>query len=633
MERADLEIWKAREVARLLSLVENERRYYQEIIASLPVGLVVLSGDLSVISSNNAARGMLVAPDMGEGRRRRPASLLPQTALDAAEDVLNSGNAVSGVPVETAHEPRRSLRVSIQPIRSWGNEAEQEALLTIEDVSGLVLRPETATRALPATELLAQLDAAVWAVELPSMEFLYASERAEELLGFPAAHWLNTAGFWAARIHPADRDSVLEEYAHAFETRDRYACEYRALRSDGQPLWVRETTRVLRDETGQAKHLIGATSAFAGRRRAEDQWARAGRMEALAKLAGRVSHDLNNLLMIVAGYGEELLNRLDPASPLRTDLEAILSATRRLGSLGKHLLAFTRQGAAEPGAVDLRALLRGLRSRLESAWGNAGQLEIESSEEPVWARAQAGILEDLIAAVAASMRSIAPPDSKLAVRVARHLIEEHTRNGGLRPGEHGCIAIEVDGVAPASAEALFEAWLPSKEGGEALAQGYFAIRQWGGHVAILERPGQGVSIEIFLQAAEREAAAASKTVNAPVILVVEDEEGIRALVRKVLKRQGYEVLETGSAEEAIEMAAGRAGAIDMLITDVMLPGISGPELAERLREARGPLKALFLSGYPGPTPEPARLPEGAAFLQKPFTLGALVEQVKTALAR
>src|SRR5229473_1925502 len=210
MERADLEQWKAREVARLLALVETERRYYQEIVASIPVGLLVLSSDLAIISGLRS----------GDSLRGRLDSLLPGWVLDRVTEALKTGVAETDVIVETGREGKR-VRVGIQAIRNWDDESAQEALLTIEDLTGIVApqpqAPAAEPQTFPAAELIENLDAIVWAVELPSMNFLFVSKHAEKVLGFTVDHWTSNPSFWTDRVYAPDRDWVTQSYRGAMD--------------------------------------------------------------------------------------------------------------------------------------------------------------------------------------------------------------------------------------------------------------------------------------------------------------------------------------------------------------------------------------------------------------------------------
>ena len=258
MERTDLDQWRGREVARLLSLVETQRRYYQDIVASIPVGLMVLSRDLNILLANGAAR-RIFGLHTGESPRRMD-SILPPALLDRIEEVLNTGVAQTGVMVESARD-KRHLRVGILAIRNWDEEAAQEALLTIEDLTEIPAwqqalpfaapiaeTPVEAPAELPvvtvpaiietapamsARQLIDNADAIIWAVELPSMNFVYASPQAEKLLGFAPEHWTSHPSFWMDRVHDSDRDWVTRCYQHAIEAGTPHSCEFQAITAGG----------------------------------------------------------------------------------------------------------------------------------------------------------------------------------------------------------------------------------------------------------------------------------------------------------------------------------------------------------------------------------------------------------------
>src|SRR5260370_424574 len=295
MERADLEQWKAREVARLLALVETERRYYQEIVASIPVGLLVLSSDLAIISANRAIR-KIFGLRSGDSVRGRLDSLLPGWVLDRVTEVLRTGVAETDVIVDTGHEGKR-VGVGIKAIRNWDDESSQEALLTIEDLTGIEVAPQAQApaaepQAFPAAELIENLDAILWAVELPSMNFLFVSKHAEKVLGYNLEQWTSNPSFWTDRVYAADRDWVTQSYRRAMDRGEGHACEFRAITSDGRLVWLRESVRLLKDAEGSAAYFIGLTVDVTERRQLEDQLVQSERVEAEIGRASRMAHDL-----------------------------------------------------------------------------------------------------------------------------------------------------------------------------------------------------------------------------------------------------------------------------------------------------------------------------------------------------
>jgi PAS domain S-box-containing protein len=651
MERVDLEQWKAREVARLLALVETERRYYQEIVASIPVGLLVLSSDLAIISANRAIR-TIFGLQSGDSLRGRLDRLLPGWVLGRVREALRTGVAETNIVAETQGEGKR-VRVAIQSIRNWDDEASQEALLTIEDLSGIESGPgqraevaevaEEQPPAFPAAELLDNVDAIVWALELPAMHFLFVSNGAEKLLRSGANQWSGNPSSWTERVYAEDRQWVMESYRRAIDRGVGHACEFRALTPDGRLLWLRESARLLQDAEGQPVYLMGVTVDVTQRRELEDQLVQAERVEAVSRLASRMAHDLNNMLMILTGYSEELLTGIPAGSPMRADVQEIMAAAERMKGLTNHLLAFTRHPVSGPAIVSLDTVLSAIQNRLH--------LELKTSSEGVQVKADAAQLQEVVAAIFERARIA---KGRLTLEASIVQITEDLRRAGapLRPGSYAAISIgnneqRVEGEAR---NALFETILPGKdamdEAAAAVTRAYGIVRQWGGDIAVSNAPGDGSVFRIFLEVIpahdvqQPEPAAGMPETTAPVgethqetILVVEDEAGIRALVRKILRRQGYEVLEASNGDEALIVCREHPGTLDLLITDVMMPQMGGRELVDRLREQCRDMKVLYVSGFTDDASIYAgNFPPGTAFLQKPFTLGSLLDKVKEVLA-
>ncbi|HEV2689874.1 MAG TPA: PAS domain-containing protein, partial [Bryobacteraceae bacterium] len=574
MERADLEQWRAREVARLLALVETERRYYQEIVATIPVGLLVLSTDLAIISANRAVKKIFGLRG-SDPLRGRLDTLLPTWLLDRVQEVLKTGTAQADLLVETEHEGKRTFRIAIQAIRNWDDEAAQEALLTIEDLSGVelaapVAQPEPAAevagpRGFPASDLIDNLAAVVWALELPGMNFVFASEHAKTVLGYPSEHWTGTPSFWADRVYSADRDWVTQSYRRAIEKSQGHACEFRAIDADGRLVWLRESAQVLKDAEGRPNYLVGVTVDVTERRQLEDELVQSERVDAVSRLASRMAHDLNNMLMILTGYGEELLAGIPAGNALRGDVQEMLTATERMTALTNQLLAFSRRPAVMVNPVELEKTVSAAADRLRVLLGPGIELEVKTASTASNVKADPASLEQVIASLLERARQAMQGQGRIAIETSSVEITEDLRRAEapLRPGSYGVIAITHTG-RPLEGEAritLFESVLPGKESWDdaaaAAAKAYGVVRQWGGDISVASGPAEGSVFRIFLQRVEEHAAAPPEP--APVepaarletILVVEDENGIRALIRKILRRQGYEVLEAANGEEAL----------------------------------------------------------------------------------
>ena len=236
-----------------------------------------------------------------------------------------------------------------------------------------------AVPAVSAQQLVDNADAIVWAVELPSMNFVFASPQAEKLLGFAPEHWTSHPSFWLDRVRDSDRDWVAQSYQRAIETGAAHSCEFQAITAGGSSVWLREYARLLpAPETGaegQPRYLIGVAVDVTERRMLEDQLVQSERVEAVSRLASRMAHDLNNMLMILTGYSEELLTGLPAGSTLRADVQEILAATDRMSGLTSQLLSFARrQGGAAP-EIDLESTLGRFGPRLSALLGTHVGLE------------------------------------------------------------------------------------------------------------------------------------------------------------------------------------------------------------------------------------------------------------------
>jgi PAS domain S-box-containing protein len=675
MERSDLDQWRGREVARLLALVETQRRYYQEIVASVPVGLMVLSSDLNILLANGAARKIL-GLHTGDASHRRMDTVLPTSLLDRIENVLKTGVAETGVMVEAGRD-RRRLRVSILAIRNWDDEAAQEALLSIEDLTSVELAPVPAAvfpepvmeepiveeaaveipPAVSASEFVDNLDAIMWAVELPSMNFVFASPQAEKLLGFAPEHWTSHPSFWLDRVHNADRDWMAQSYQRAIESGLPHSCEFQAITASGGAMWLREYSRILPAAEGQPRYMIGVAVDFTERRMLEDQLVQAERVDAVSRLASRMAHDLNNTLMILTGYSEELLTALPAGSTMRSDVQEILTATERVGGLTSQLLSFARRQGQAGAAMELESAIGKMSPRLSALLGTHVGVDLQLSAEPNYVLAEASHLERALTAIVERARQGMHAGERITIQTSRLEITEELRNANapLQPGTYAAISISapstpLDGEAKV---ALFECSLEGKEPWDdvaaMLSRAYGVIRQWGGDISVSNGPQSATVFRVFLprvdtpegESAEPVVIAAEPPPPPPepaaplaTILVVEDEAGICALVRKILRRQGYEVLEAANGQDALALCREHGQRVELLITDVLMPQMGGRELVERLQTQGHDMKVLYVSGYTDDTAiYSGELPPGTAFLQKPFTLGSLLDKVKEVLAK
>jgi len=341
---------------------------------------------------------------------------------------------------------------------------------------------------------------------------------------------------------------------------------------------------------------------------------------------------------------------------LRSDVQEILAATERMSGVTSQLLSFARRQGPAPASMQLESTLSGMSQRWSALLGTQFALELRLSPEVSVVQADAAPLEQLISSILARVRQAMPSDGPITIETSGVEIAENLRraNAPLRPGNYAVISIATP-LAKIEGEAktcLFECSLPGKEPWDetaaTLSRAYGTVRQWGGDISVSSSPSGGAVFRVFLPrveapveapappapaAAEPPQAAPEPEAPLATILVVEDEAGIRALVRKILRRQGYEVLEAANGQDALALCKEHTGPIDLLITDVLMPQMGGRELVEGLRAQGREMKVLYVSGYTEDTTlYSGELAPGTAFLQKPFTLGSLLDKVKEVLA-
>lgn len=452
-------------------------------------------------------------------------------------------------------------------------------------------------------------------------------------------------------VDPRVRERLKERLEHEGSLQN---VEYEIRRRDGRIITILENARAVRDETGTVLYYEGTMSDVTPRKRMEEQLRQAQKVEALARLAGGIAHDFNNVLTVVTGYAQLVLSELDCAHPARASAEQVVEAAGNAMALTKQLLSFSRRQAPIQGSVDLnRAIDRALPAlRLLLGDRTAGQktgLVLSLCPELVPVYAGQTQIELVVLSLAACVRNAASIANLQVKTELVHLDDEISRRcGGLEPGFYAVLSVhgqrehdigEGSGIGPFAHSAL-SAKGPSESTELGLSSVHAIVTQRGGFIANLPATASQdqTALHVFLPSAmapvDDESLAAGKSGDGgETILLVEDEPLVRELSRDMLERQGYRVVLASDAKEAEKISASAEG-FDLLITDAVMPSISGAELARRIRAAHPRLKVLFISGY---TDEPAEGEkngaEGAAFLQKPFSADSLGRKIRQILSR
>src|SRR5438874_2635176 len=367
-------------------------------------------------------------------------------------------------------------------------------------------------------------------------------------------------------------------------------------------------------------------------RRSEEQLRQAQKMEAVGRLAGGIAHDFNNLLTVITSYGGLLLEDLAPDDSRRDDVEQIRKAAEGAAALTRQLLAFSRQQVLEPKVLDLRAIIAGTEKLLRRLIGADVQLATSLASDLGAVKADPGQLEQIIINLAVNARDAMPGGGRLTIEATD--MEEVEG----RPGRWVILAVSDTGIGmdEQTKARIFEPFFTTKESGKGtglgLATVYGIVKQAGGFIWVDSEPGRGTSFEVYLPRVD-EPVAPAITRPAPAepgrgtetVLLVEDAPAVRLVTRQVLERYGYTVLEAPTGDMALRLAAKHHGPIHLLLTDVVMPGLSGRQLAGQLSQLRSEMKVLYVSGYTD------TVESGVAYLQKPFAPEALARRVRDVL--
>jgi two-component system, cell cycle sensor histidine kinase and response regulator CckA len=388
------------------------------------------------------------------------------------------------------------------------------------------------------------------------------------------------------------------------------------------------------------KFLVDITQ----RRRLEEQFRQAQKMEAIGRLAGGIAHDFNNLLTVILGYSEIAVGMIPATDPLANLIEQIQKAGNRAAILTRQLLAFSRKQVLMPVATDLNVLLADMEKMLVRVIGEDIDLRV-SPGSPLWkVKVDPGQIEQVVMNLAINARDAMPQGGKLTVEIA-NLELNGAATGGLQPREYVLLAVSDTGCGmdQATQARMFEPFFttkgPDKGTSLGLATVYGIVQQSGGRIDVYSELGIGTSFKIYLpRDLDGDVAhPAPRVLPAPgsgseTVLLVEDDNQVRALARLVLGSHGYTVLEAHDGDEALRVCAQHADTIQILISDVVMPHLSGPQLAERVKSLRPTIRVLFLSGYTDDAVvHRGVLNPGAAFLQKPFAPEALARKVRETL--
>ena len=445
--------------------------------------------------------------------------------------------------------------------------------------------------------------------------------------------------------NPAKRDHVLRQFEAAGSLT---GTEVEWRRRDGRPITLRLKGRMVSGRGGSEDSFEVIAEDVTERRVLEEQLRLSQKMEAIGRLAGGIAHDFNNMLTAILGYSETLLLQLDEGKPIWRDLVEIRSAAERAAALTRQLLAFSRQQVLRLEPVDLNAIVAQIEQMIRRLIGENIVVDTRLAPGPCTIVADRSQLEQVIVNLALNARDAMPKGGRLAIETAVVSLDQEYvgQHPVVAPGRYALLAVCDNGIGmdASTRSRIFDPFFTTKELGKGtglgLATVYGTVKQLGGYIWVYSEPGVGTSFKLYFPespqaAAGRPAPAAAHTtpaVGSESVLVVEDERAVRAFCCTVLRRFGYHVMEAATPAEACSALEALSLRVDLILTDVMMPGMSGSEMIQHVRATRPHVKTLYMSGYgENLIALHGHVEAGVKLLEKPFTSADLLREVRSAL--
>ncbi len=485
-----------------------------------------------------------------------------------------------------------------------------------------------------------------WLTDPQRTEVIYVSPAYEEIWGRSRQSLCQSPASWGKTIHSEDRQRVLEAVT-AKQVKGEFDMEYRIVRPDGSIRWIRDRAYPILNEKGEVHRIAGIAEDITQEKQLAEQFRQSQKMDAIGQLAGGIAHDFNNLLTAIDGYSGFVLEQVASDNPLRKDVEEIKKATERAAALTHQLLAFSRRQVMQPARLNLNELVAGMEGMLRRLIGENIELVTVCAPDLAPVRADPHQFEQVIMNLTVNARDAMLEGGRLTIETANVGLDEPfiQQHVGAQLGAYAMLSVSDTGCGMDAGvqKHLFEPFFTTKEKGKGTGLGlstvYGIVKQSGGYISVYSEPGRGSCFKIYLPqvvepAAEKpvQAAPANAAGGTETILLVEDEEAVRALAAKVLRAKGYTVLEAGDGKEAQTVLKEHTGSLHLLVTDVVMPKMGGPELAKWLRRVRRGLKVLFMTGYTDHSAfREGMLPPGTALLSKPFSPQGLAQKVREVL--
>ncbi len=636
----------ASQISRLLGQAQNAEDRYRSVFELANDAITLLTPDGVILEANQRWQELIGV---------RPAELVGHHFLEYVADG-GTGAGLDDFRRLTNARAGRSHAVSLR--RSDGEIVHVEFSVSLVDLAGdhLVLaigrdvtEAVAARAALSAAEercrtLLERIPDVIWTADVAG-RMVFTTPNLPKLIGRTLADYgATTLEERAEWIHAEDRARVVAALA-AFAAEGRpFELEYRLRHGDGRWIWVRNRSTARYERDG-VRYVEGMLSDVTERKTLEESLCQAQKMEAIGQLTGGIAHDFNNILSAILANSHFLLEALSPDDKRRDDAEEVRVAAERGASLTRQLLAFSRRQVLQPALVDLNMALASLQKMLCRLIGEDITLTVAPGAGLGTVRVDVGQLEQVVMNLVVNARDAMPRGGQIRLETTNIELADPLTTGRveLAPGRYVMLSVSDtgSGMDPETQRRLFEPFFTTKPLGKGTGLGlstcYGIVKQSGGDICVQSEPGHGSVFKILLPRIDENARAkpsvspAAALTGSETILVVEDDARLRSAVTRMLERQGYEVLIAASALEARAVAHRHGGRIDLVLTDVVMPGESGPALARDV-QARFGSKVLFMSGYTDHAALHAGVLEaGSSFVQKPFAPDVLAKKLREVL--
>jgi PAS domain S-box-containing protein len=626
-------------------LAESQQRL-RDVFEQSGGGIVVVAPSGELLDAN-AAFCRWLGYDASELQRRTILELTHPLDRDAAFRMLRAArtSADATIDAEKRFVTRTGEIVWGHETTSWVVGERGVPIYAVGVILDITARRRAEARVAVSErrvrEIAERIEDVFYTADADTQCLVYASPAFERIWGWPVSEVANTPRAWQQVIHPDDRARVEQSYVNLLHG-DPFDEEYRIVRPDESVRWIRDRAYPVEDDDGHVRRITGVAEDITEHRELEAQLHHAQKLEAVGTLASGVAHDFNNLLMGIAGCAAIALDTVPESSPARPYLREIRAAATSGATITRQLTSFARKRDENPQVLELDRVIAQRESLLRRLLGEDVALEVTLGAGAASVRCDEGQIEQILMNLAANARDAMPRGGELRIETRRVDVEATRRPGALRAGRYVSIEVTDSGVGMSDAvrgrafEPFFTTKPAGKGSGLGLSSVYGIARRAGGTIEVRSREGAGTTVEVLLPRVRAsgvhpiplEDVALAPASSQGTVLLIEDEPMVRRAARHYLQQAGYQVLEAGDGEAALDVCRSHCGPIDLVVTDMVLPGAGGTEVAHEVLRMRPDVAVVYMSAHASEWLEQSdRIEPGATVLQKPFDRATLLDRV------